>query len=158
MTHAHSSHCCYHQHGNGDKNLTVAVFINLLLTIAQIVGGIFSGSLALIADALHNFSDAASLLLALVARKISRRKADEMRSYGYRKVETLAAFTNLVILVLVSLWLAFEAVMRLLSPQPIEGWTVVTVAALALVIDAATAFLTWKESKTSYNVPRGVSA
>jgi cobalt-zinc-cadmium efflux system protein len=115
----HHDHSCHHHHG--DRNLTVAVGINLLLTLAQIAGGIFSGSLALIADALHNFSDAASLLLALVARKISRRKADDIRTFGYRKVETLAAFTNLVILILVSLWLAVEAVMRFLAPEPIEG-------------------------------------
>lgn len=130
----------------------MAVFINLVLTFAQIVAGILSGSLALVADALHNLSDAASLLLALIARKVSRRHADDKRTYGYKKVETLAAFANLLTLIIIGVWLAYEAVVRFFDPQPIEGWTVVTVAFLAVLINGGTAWLTFHEAKGSQNV------
>lgn len=130
----------------------MAVFINLVLTFAQIVAGILSGSLALVADALHNLSDAASLLLALIARKVSRRHADDKRTYGYKKVETLAAFANLLTLIIIGVWLAYEAVVRFFDPQPIEGWTVVTVAFLAVLINGGTAWLTFHEAKGSQNI------
>jgi len=73
----------------------------MLLTLAQIAGGILSGSLALIADALHNFSDATSLLIALVARKIGRRPADHFKTFGYKRAEIIAVLINLVTLVIV---------------------------------------------------------
>ena len=82
----------------GDLNLVVAVAINLVLTVAQIVGGALSGSLALLADALHNFNDAISLLLALVARRIGRLPPDEQRTFGYRRAETVSALINLTAL------------------------------------------------------------
>jgi cobalt-zinc-cadmium efflux system protein len=151
------SHCS-HGHGHGffhghtDRKLSAAVFINLVLTLAQIIAGIFSGSLALIADALHNLSDAASLLLALIARKVSRRHADDKRTYGYKKVETLAAFANLLTLIIIGVWLAYEAVVRFFQPQEVEGWTVVSVAFLAILINGGTAWLTFHEAKGSQNI------
>ena len=152
----HTHHCSHHGHGwlhgHTDRKLSVAVFINLVLTLAQIVAGILSGSLALVADALHNLSDAASLLLALIARKVSRRHADDKRTYGYKKVETLAAFANLLTLIIIGVWLAYEAVVRFFDPQPIEGWTVVTVAFLAVLINGGTAWLTFHEAKGSQNI------
>lgn len=130
----------------------MAVFINLVLTVAQIIAGVLSGSLALVADALHNLSDAASLLLALIARKVSRRHADDKRTYGYKKVETLAAFANLLTLIIIGVWLGYEAVVRFFDPQPIEGWTVVSVASLAVLINGGTAWLTFHEAKGSQNI------
>lgn len=120
-----------------DTKLSVAVVINVGLTVAQIIGGIFSGSLALIADALHNFSDAASLLLAVIARRIAKRKPDSKRTYGYQRVETIAALINLTSLILIGFWLGTEAIIRFIEPEPVEGWTVIIVAGIALIIDAA---------------------
>lgn len=150
--HDHSGHNHHNVRDMTDKKLTMAVIINVGLTFAQIAGGIFSGSLALIADALHNFSDAASLLLAVIARRIAKRKPDSKRTYGYQRIETVAALINLTSLILIGFWLGTEAVIRFIEPQPVEGWTVIIVAAIALIIDAATALLTWKESKTSQNI------
>ncbi len=150
--HDHHHHHHGHHHANTDQKLSWAVGINIILTIAQIVAGVMAGSLALIADALHNLSDAAAMILALVARKISRRHADEKRTYGYKKVETLAAFTNFITLIIIGLWLGYEAVSRFFSPNMIDGWIVVWVAALAIVINGATAWLTYKESKGSQNI------
>lgn len=149
----HSSHSHHgHSHRHADQKLSWAVGINILLTVAQIIAGVFAGSLALIADALHNLSDAAAMVLALVARKISRRDADEKRTYGYKKVETLAAFTNFITLIIIGLWLGYEAFARFFNPHPIDGWIVVWVAALGIVINGGTAWLTYRESKDSHNI------
>lgn len=144
-----------HQHDTetmGDRRLGIAIAINMLLTLAQVVGGIVSGSLSLIADALHNFSDAASLLIAWVARKIGRQPADHFRTFGYKRAEVIATLINLVTLVLVGLYLIYEALWRLFEPQIIEGWIVVIVATVALLIDIATAILTFTMSKHSMNM------
>ncbi len=136
----------------GDRRLGWAIAINMLLTLVQVIGGVLSGSLALIADALHNFSDAASLLIAWVARRIGRQPADYFKTFGYKRAEVIAALINLVVLVIVGLYLIYEALWRMYDPQVIEGWTVVIVAAVALVIDVATAILTYSMSKNSMNI------
>lgn len=145
-----------HQHHDidnlGDRRLGIAIAINMLLTLAQVIGGIVSGSLSLIADALHNFSDAASLLIAWVARRIGRRPADHFKTFGYKRAEVIAALINLVTLVIVGLYLIYEAMWRFIEPQVIEGWTVVIVAGIALVIDVATAVLTYSMSQHSMNI------
>ncbi len=136
----------------GDRKLGWAIAINMLLTLAQIIGGIISGSLALIADALHNFSDAASLLIAWVARKIGRQPADHFKTFGYKRAEVIAALVNLITLVIVGLYLIYEAIWRVFEPQIIEGWMVVIVASIALLIDVVTALLTYRMSKNSMNI------
>jgi cobalt-zinc-cadmium efflux system protein len=149
------SHHDHHHHHSGDlsdRRLVIAVVINVGLTVVQVIGGILSGSLALIADALHNFSDAASLVIAFAARRIGRRPADDKMTFGYGRAEIVAALINFTTLILIGLYLGYEAVMRLIEPQPIEGWTVVIIAGVALVIDAATAALTYTMSRESMNI------
>ena len=145
-----------HSHGDpseiGEKRLWWAVAANILLTLAQIIGGIVSGSLSLIADALHNFSDAASLLIALVAIRIGRKPPDQFKTFGYKRAETIAALINLTTLIIIGLYLCYEAIMRFITPEPIAGWTIVIVAAIALVVDIFTALLTYSQSKTSMNI------
>ena len=151
--HAHNQHHHHHDVENmGDRRLGFAIVINILLTVAQVIGGVISGSLSLIADALHNFSDASSLLIAYAARKIGRQPADQFRTFGYKRAEVIAALINLVILVIVGLYLVYEAIWRVFDPQVIAGWTVVIVASIALVIDVATAILTYSMSRDSVNI------
>ena len=135
-----------------DARLVWAVIVNVGLTIVQIVGGIISGSLSLIADALHNFSDAAALGLALFARRIGRRPADKLMTFGYARAELVAALINLTTLIIVGFYLIVEAVNRFISPQPVEGWTVVIVAGVALVVDVITAVMVYSGSKSSLNI------
>lgn len=132
--------------------MAAAVGVNLLLTVAQVIGGIVSGSLAMIADALHNFSDAASLVIAFWARKIARRPADSDMTFGYGRAEIVAALINLTTLIVVGLYLIYEAVIRFFEPQDVLGWLVIVIAAVALVIDLATAALTYTMAKTSVNI------
>ena len=135
-----------------DTRLVVAVALNVLLTFAQILGGVVSGSLALIADALHNFSDAASLGLALYARRVGQRPADKLATFGYERAEVVAALVNLTTLIVVGVYLLIEGFNRLIDPQPIEGWTVIWVAGIALVVDVVTAFIVYAGSKNNLNM------
>ncbi|WP_299832012.1 cation diffusion facilitator family transporter [uncultured Roseobacter sp.] len=137
---------------SGDRRVSIAIWANALLTVAQIVGGILSGSLALIADALHNFSDMASLVIAFAARKIARRPADERMTFGYGRIEVVAALINYTTLILVSVYLIYEGGMRLIEPTEVAGWTVVILGSVALVVDTLTALLTYSMQKGSVNI------
>ncbi len=150
--HGHGHHHHHIDPNAGDARIAWAIFVNMLLTVAQVVGGILSGSLALIADALHNFSDAIALIIAFGARKIARRPADEDMSFGYGRVEVVAALINYTTLIVLALYLVYEGVLRFLEPQPINGWMVVWIAAFALVVDLVTAALTYSMSKESMNI------
>lgn len=136
----------------GDARVFWAVVVNLGLTIAQIIGGILSGSLALIADAIHNLSDALSLIIAFFARKIARRPANETMSFGYGRAEIVAALINYTTLIVIGLYLTYEAILRFVEPQKVDGWLVVVIAAVALVVDTVTALLTYSLSKQSLNI------
>ena len=136
----------------GDRRLLAAIAVNVLLTGAQIVGGVISGSLSLVADALHNLNDAASLGIALIARRIARRPADKVRTFGYRKAEVIGALINTTTLIIVGLYLVYESVARFLQPEPIDGWIVVIVAGIALVVDLATALMTFSMAKGNLNI------
>lgn len=157
MTGMDKSHRDLHDHekkpgAQGDARLVIAIAINGILTLAQVVGGVLSGSLSLIADALHNLSDAGSLVVALVARRIGRRPADKLQTFGYRRVELVGALINATTLVLIGLYLLYEAFLRALEPEEIAGWVVVAVAGVALVVDAGTAVLTWSMARGNINV------
>jgi len=152
-THQHShKHDHSHSHSH-DGKLGLAVFINILLTVAQIIGGILSGSLSLIADALHNLSDAGAILIALIARKIAAKPANKNMTYGYQRAEIIGAFINSITLILIGLYLIVEAISTYFNPTEINGWLVVWVAGIALIIDVATAILTYLSgSKDSMNI------
>lgn len=150
MGHGHSHYPDPEQ--AGDRRLLAAIAVNVLLTGAQIVGGVISGSLSLVADALHNLNDAASLGIALIARRIARRPADKVRTFGYRKAEVIGALINTTTLIIVGLYLVYEAVARFLQPEPIDGWIVVIVAGIALVVDLATALMTFSMAKENLNI------
>ncbi|MCC6305908.1 MAG: cation transporter [Rhodobacteraceae bacterium] len=147
--HRHHGH---HHHHHGDRALGWAVAVNLALTVVQVAGGLVAGSIALLADAMHNLSDALALLLAWAARRVARRRATPAMSFGYGRAEAVAALVNYTALVLVAFYLAAEGLVRLLDPPAVEGWIVVWVAGVALVIDALTAALTWRLARESANV------
>jgi len=149
MSHAHHHHV---DPDAGDGKIALAVAINLGLTVAQIIGGIVAGSLSLIADALHNFSDAIALIIAFGARKIARRPANADMTFGYGRIEAVAALINYTTLIVIGLYLVYEAVMRFADPAPVAGWIVVIVAGIALLVDLCTAALTYAASKNSVNI------
>lgn len=136
----------------GDARVVWAVVANLGLTVAQIVGGILSGSLALIADAIHNLSDALALVIAFMALKIARQPANEKMTFGYGRAEIVAALINYTTLIVIGLYLVYEAVLRFFNPEDVDGWLVVIIAVIALAVDLVTALLTYSLSKQSVNI------
>lgn len=138
--------------GVSDARLLWSVALNQLLTVGQVIGGVFSGSLALLSDAAHNFNDANALLIAYIARRIGRKEANERFTFGYKRAELIGAMINLTTLGVVGLYLVYEAIMRFVEPEPIVGWVMAAVAGLAIVVDVGTAVLLWAMAKDSLNV------
>lgn len=150
--HKHHSHHHHIDPEAGDMRVAGAIAVNLFLTVAQIVGGVISGSMALIADAIHNLSDAVALVIAFGARKLARRPRDGAMTFGYGRAEVVAAMVNYVTLIVISVYLFAEGVARFFNPPEVQGWTVVIIAGIALVVDLITAALTYAMSKNSLNI------
>ena len=129
MGHDHS-----HQHKDmKGRNLIISILLNILITVAQVVGGLISGSLSLLSDALHNFSDVLSLIVSYIAAKLSKQKASIHRTFGYKRAEILAAFINASTLVIVAVLLIVEAYKRFLNPQEIESELVIWLSLIAIL-------------------------
>jgi cobalt-zinc-cadmium efflux system protein len=135
-----------------DQRLMLALVLNLLLTVVEVAAGLLAGSLALVADAVHNLSDCGSFVIALVARRIGRWPSDELRTFGYRRAEIIGALVNLTILIVICLYLIYEAVVRFFRPHEVDGWIVVVAAAVALAVNAATTALLYSMSRRNLNV------
>ncbi len=124
----------------------------MLITAAQIIGGLVSGSLALLSDALHNFSDVISLIVSFVASKLSKQKASINRTFGYKRAEILAAFVNAATLVVVAVLLIIEAVKRFQEPQEIASNLVIWLALIAIFANGFSVLLLKKDSKSNINI------
>ena len=103
--------------------------------VAEVIGGLLSGSLALLADAGHMLTDTGSLFLAWIAARMSHKPADTLRSYGYHRVQILAAFSNGVFFILIVGWITYEAVQRILNPVEVIGGIMLVIAGLGLVVN-----------------------
>ena len=120
-------------HGSANERRTFwAALITLSFMVLELVGGLISGSLALIADAAHMLTDAVSLAFAWYAFRLARRPADEARSYGFDRMQIVAAYTNGVAMLAVVAWIFFEAISRLISPEEVEAGTMLWVAIAGL--------------------------
>ncbi len=129
-----------------------AIVINVLLTVVQIIAGVFSGSLSLVADAFHNLSDAFSLVIAYTAEKVSLWPKTDKMTYGFGRAKIIGALVNTVALTLIAIYISYEVVIRFYNPKPIDGWIVIGAGFFALVIDLATAKLTHAGSKNNINL------
>ncbi|MEO1100696.1 MAG: cation diffusion facilitator family transporter [Pseudomonadota bacterium] len=132
MAHDHA-----HSHSDARWRVAVAAVLTFAFMGVEVVGGILSGSLALLADAAHMLTDAGSLTLAWIGYYLAERPADERRSYGFARFKILAAFVNGLALIALAVWIVFEAGMRLLEPQPVIGSLMLWVAAGGLLVNIA---------------------
>lgn len=146
------SHVHIHKHEVKSENLVISIVLNLVITIAQLVGGIISGSLALISDALHNFSDVLSLVFSLIAHKLSRRKASIDHTFGYKRAELIAAFVNASTLVIVAFILIYGAVERFITPKPIASDLVIWLALLGIVVNGLSVLFLKKDADHNLNM------
>lgn len=139
-------------HYKKDRNLVISILLNILITGAQIIGGVVSGSLALLSDALHNFSDVISLIVTYVASKLSRQKASFHRTFGYKRAEILAAFINASTLVIIAILLIIEAFKRFQHPEPIKTTLVIWLAVIAIVANGFSVILLKKDAQHNLNM------
>jgi len=150
MGHSHS-----HIHSHNDvkgRNLLISIFLNILITVSQAIGGIVSGSLALLSDALHNFSDVLSLVISYIADKYSKKGASIRKTFGYKRAEIIAAFVNSVSLLIVALYLIYEAFMRFFHPHKIESGIVIWLALLGILANGFSVLILRKDSKENMNM------
>src|SRR5712671_4325174 len=145
MDHGHSEHRHAHRHAHGQldygRAFAIGIALNLVYVLGEAVGGIFSGSLALLADAGHNLSDVLGLSLSWGAAVLSRRRPSGRFTYGLRRSSILAALANAIILLVVTGGVAWEALWRITHPVPVASAIVVWVAAAAILVNGATALL-----------------
>jgi cobalt-zinc-cadmium efflux system protein len=138
--------------GAMDRRLLATAALNVAITFAEFLGGILSGSLALLSDAAHNLSDVVAVVLALWARRLSRRPATFRYTYGLKRVEVMAAMVNAVVLIAVTALIAREAVLRLLHPEPVAQGLMLAVALVALGANAASVLLLRRHDRDDVNV------
>lgn len=141
-----------HHHPVNEKSLLTATFLNLVITIVEIAGGLLSGSLALLSDALHNLSDTFATFIAYLATVIGKRQADQKRTFGYKRLEILAALINAVILIVMSFFLLKEAWYRWQNPTPLNSIIMLVVGMIGLLANLYAVLILRKEAGKNLNV------
>lgn len=138
--HGHGHHGHSHHHGATGKILIASLAVTLLFVATEAVAGWWAGSLALLSDAGHNFTDAFGLLLAATAYSFESRPGNEVKTFGYQRTGVLAAFVNALMLVVISVFLIWESVQRLRSPEPVNSQVMLIVAVIGLVVNLGIAW------------------
>ncbi|HXC54758.1 MAG TPA: cation diffusion facilitator family transporter [Rhizomicrobium sp.] len=153
MSHSHDHSGHSHTHGISDaRRIGWAFVIIFVFMLVEGAGGIVAGSLALLADAGHMVSDAAALGMSWLAIHIGRRPADAARSFGYRRLEVLAAFVNGCTLFVIAAWILIEAGLRLRAPTPVLGGAMLGVAVAGLLANLGAFFVLNGGSKENLNM------
>jgi len=133
--HDHSAHPAHAQAHGSETRLLIAAALTVATLIAEAVGGWMSGSLALLSDAAHMLIDAFALLLAWAGAHFARRPADDLRSFGYARLEVLAGYSNALLQFVLVAWIAVEAILRLMQPEPILSGIMLVVALIGLCVN-----------------------
>jgi len=134
------------------SRLLWATLLNFSIALVEVIGGIFSNSLALLSDAFHNLGDGLAVFLAYLANLIGKRPSNERKTFGYKRIEILAAFLNALFLIILSLFLIYEAVRRFIDPQEVQGKVMLYVAVIGLFANIAAALILRRDSKKNINV------
>jgi len=161
--HLHEEHDHSHERGHGhshshvspgtsERRLALSLVLNLVITVAEVAGGLFSNSLALLSDAVHNLSDASSLGVSWLAKRIARMNRTPAHSFGFKRAEVLASLVNTVALMGIGVFLLVEAVRKFLHPEPVVGGVMLAVAVVGLLGNLFTAWLLHAGSRESLNI------
>ncbi len=152
--HDHSHHHTHHHDVSelSGKKIFWVTLLNATITIAEFVGGLISGSLALLSDSIHNLSDTLAIAFSYVAHRISLRPKNSKKTFGYKRAEIIAAFVNASVLFAVSGMLIIEAFKRFANPEPIDGTLMMTVAIIGLSANLFSVLLLHKDSKGNLNI------
>ncbi len=146
----HSHH--HHHHHRSGRNLLISILLNVIITLAQFIGGIISGSLALLSDALHNFSDVLSLIVSYAATLLARKEASANKTFGYKRAEIIAAFVNSATLIVVAIILIIEAIERFTTPQEIGTNLVIVLSLLGILANGFSVLLLQKDADRNMNM------
>jgi len=142
-----------HSHQLSGKKLFISIILNISITVAQFIGGIISGSLSLLSDAVHNLSDVISLIISYIANILTnRKKQTSQQTFGYKRAEIVAAFINSASLIVIAVFLAFEAVKRLKNPVELESNIVIALALLAIFANGFSVLLLKNDAHHNLNM------
>lgn len=141
-----------HSHDLPQNKLKLAILITATILLAEIIGGIYTNSLALLADAGHMLTDLAALILSFAAFKIGERKANSKKTFGYKRFEIVIAFVNGLILWVLSIYISYEAVLRLFQPEEVKGGVMLVIAIFGLVANIVSAYLLFSHSHDNLNI------
>lgn len=154
--HFHEGHNHGHHHHHTEDmkgwKIGVSILLNILITVGQVIGAGISGSIALMTDALHNFSDVISLIISYIANKLTLKQASKSKTYGYKRAEILAAFINSATLIGVAIFLIIEAIERLYSPVNIQADIVIWFAIGSIIINFLSVVILHNDSKDNMNI------
>ncbi len=144
-------HHHHHEAPKGKKLLWVTI-LNLSITIVQVIGGLISNSLSLLSDALHNLADSSAIFIAYVAEKVGRKKPTRSKTFGYKRIEILAALFNGIVLISVSVYLFFEAYERFQNPEPIKGKLMLIIASFGLLANLISVVILNRDKAKNLNI------
>ncbi len=166
--HSHNHGSCSHGHSHGgighshnhtvesldsvNKAFYIGIGLNLAFTIIEFIIGYFSNSLALLADASHNLSDVASLVISLIGLKLAQKASNSLYTYGYKKASILASLVNAIILVIIAANISIEAIHRMTSAPQVIGKAIIITAIIGVFINTLSAFLFFKGQKDDINI------
>ena len=153
MSHSHSNNHTHHNPNDlKGRNLFISIFLNILITAAQVIGGLISGSLSLLSDALHNFTDVLSLIVSYIANILAKKSASLHRTFGYKRAEILAAFINAATLIIVAVLLIIEAIKRFQNPIEIESNLVIWLSLLGIIANGISVLLLKRDADINMNM------
>jgi len=142
----------HHHHEVNGKNLGWSIALNVLITLAEAIGGIISGSMALVSDATHNFSDVLSLIISYIANKLTKREATNSHTYGFKRSEIIAAFINSSTLIVLAIFILFEGVQRFFYPTKIAADWVIWLAIASIAVNGLSVLFIRKDAKNNMNI------
>lgn len=142
----------HHEHKVRGKNLVLTILLNVIITVAEAIGGFITGSMALLSDASHNLSDVISLIVTYAANRLSLRKATEKETFGFKRSEIIAAFINSSTLIVLAILILVEAIKRIAIPEPVSANWVIYLAILSIVINGLSVLLIVKDVHGNMNV------
>jgi len=142
----------HHHHQVSGKKLFITIILNAIITISEVIGGIFANSLALLSDALHNFSDVMALIIAYIANLLASKGADEKNTFGLKRAEIVAALFNASVLVGIGIYLIVESIHKIIHPEHIKSLWVIGFGLLSVILNGASVLLIKDDSHENLNI------
>lgn len=153
--HNHNQHHHHEHHSTSGKRLGFVIFLNITITVAQAIGGLFAGSLSLLSDALHNASDVLAMFISYIANRLVSRQATPQKTFGYKRAEILAALINAVMLIAIGFNLIYQAILRLSGQREIEAidsGIVMSLALLGVLVNGGSILALYRNSRHNLNM------